>query len=115
MSRVANIRSADAEALNNSDIHQPDNFFVHCRTPQYGLAIEIAYSQKRKRLQELAEFYIRQSVRETQVLIALDYDYGRTEKATLLTWRRDHDQELDPYVQVSISIPLFVLATYFGA
>lgn len=104
VSRIANRGSADVKALNTSDIHQPDSFIIHYRVPQHGLVVEISYSQKRKKLQELAEFYIRQSVLEIQMLIALDFDYGRTEKVTLLTWRRDGDQKPDPYIQVSISI-----------
>ena len=98
--QIADSGSADAESNNSRDVHQPDAFFHHGLSPQYGLVLEVAYSQKRNRLPELAKFYIFEGERETQMMIGIDYDYGRTKRATLLTWRRDGNK-LRSYAQVS--------------
>jgi hypothetical protein len=51
--------------------------------------IEVAYSQKRKRLGRLAEEYLLDSDASVQVVVGLDIEYGKKGscKATLSVWR----------------------------
>jgi hypothetical protein len=51
--------------------------------------IEVAYSQKRKRLSRLAEDYLLDSDATVQVVAGLDIEYGKegSRKATLSVWR----------------------------
>ncbi|EXJ53511.1 uncharacterized protein A1O5_13287 [Cladophialophora psammophila CBS 110553] len=90
--RIVHAAPPGSKAASNSsrDLHQPDIFFSHANLPRCGLPVEIAYSQKRNRLQELAEFHILKSNRQARLLIAVDYDHNRTSKVTLCTWRRDY-------------------------
>ncbi|KIX92031.1 uncharacterized protein Z520_12246 [Fonsecaea multimorphosa CBS 102226] len=90
--RVVHAGPPDSKAGSNScrDLHQPDIFFSHVVLPKYGVAVEITYAEKRDRLQELAEFYMLKSNRNTRLFINIDYDRGRTWKVTLRTWRRDY-------------------------
>ncbi|OQV03247.1 hypothetical protein CLAIMM_08316 [Cladophialophora immunda] len=86
-----------------SSTHSPDNFITHRRTPMYGLYIEFAWSQDRNRLPELAEFYMFESGRQTQVVIGIDCDSRRTKRVTLRCWRRSNPtgDQISEYVQVS--------------
>ncbi|KAF2268619.1 hypothetical protein CC78DRAFT_609331 [Lojkania enalia] len=54
-----------------------------------GVIIEVAYSQKRKNLERLAEDYLLDSNASVQVVIGLDIKHSRkgSRKATLLVWR----------------------------
>ena len=53
------------------------------------MIIEVAYSQKRKRVARLAEDYLLDSDASVQVVVGLDIEYGRkgSRKATLSVWR----------------------------
>ncbi|KIW25472.1 uncharacterized protein PV07_08638 [Cladophialophora immunda] len=97
---IVNFGQADAKSSSNSSIHRPDGYFAHGKSHKYGVVVEIAYSQKRERLQDLAEFYILRSDRKIQMLLAIDYDYGRTMKVSLITWRPNGSGGLDRRVQV---------------
>ena len=88
------------------DEHEADAFLYHYSDPLYGLALEVAYSQKRGKVLEKAKFYILECERETPIVVCIDYDYGRSKKVTLLTWRRDGDEmSLTNYTQVSLLFP----------
>jgi len=69
--------------------HEPDASFWHDDAQYPGVIIEVAYSQKRKRLGRLAEEYLLDSDASVQVVIGLDIEYGKKEsrKATLSVWR----------------------------
>jgi hypothetical protein len=69
--------------------HEPDASFWHDDAQYPGVIIEVAYSQKRKRLGRLAEEYLLDSDASVQVVVGLDIEYGRkgSRKATLSVWR----------------------------
>ena len=69
--------------------HEPDASFWHDDAQYPGVIIEVAYSQKRKRLGRLAEEYLLDSDASVQVVIGLDIEYGKkgSRKATLSVWR----------------------------
>ena len=69
--------------------HDPDASFWHEDAKYPGVIIEVAYSQKRKKLGRLAEDYLLDSDASVQVLVGLDIEYGnkRSRKATLSVWR----------------------------
>jgi len=69
--------------------HEPDASFWHDSAQYPGVIIEVAYSQKRKRLDRLAEDYHLDSDASVQAVVGLDIEYGRKDsrKATLSVWR----------------------------
>jgi hypothetical protein len=69
--------------------YEPDASFWHDDAQYPGVIIEIAYSQKKKKLNRLAESYLLDSDTSVQVVIGLDIEYGMKEsrKATLSVWR----------------------------
>lgn len=69
--------------------HEPDASFWHDDAQYPGVIIEVAYSQKRKKLGRLAEDYLLDSDASVQVVVGLDIEYGRKDsrKATLSVWR----------------------------
>jgi Uma2 family endonuclease len=69
--------------------HEPDGSFWHDDAEYPGVIIEVANSQKRKRLDRLAEEYLLDSDASLQVIIRLDIEYGKKEsrKATSSVWR----------------------------
>jgi len=69
--------------------HEPDASFWHDDAQYPGVIIEVAYSQKRKRLGRLAEDYLLDSDASVRVVVGLDIEYGRkwSRKATLSVWR----------------------------
>ncbi|KIX92552.1 uncharacterized protein Z520_11728 [Fonsecaea multimorphosa CBS 102226] len=71
----------------NSGMHQMDGFLRNDDLPSYGVGVEIAFSQKRARLQELAEFHLLQSEQSVQWLLVIDFDHPRSKKVSLLTWK----------------------------
>ena len=86
---AATVKSRDT---GSQDKYKADASIAHMSKPLYGLSLEVAYSQKRDKLSEKAKFYLLESVQETSIVVGIDYDYGRTEKVTLLTWRRDGNE-----------------------
>lgn len=71
--------------------YQPDTSFWHDEAEYPGVVIEVAYSQKRRRLNRLAEDYLLDSDANIRVVIGLDIEYGKqgSRKATLSVWRTD--------------------------
>ncbi|KAK2765091.1 hypothetical protein FQN54_008790 [Arachnomyces sp. PD_36] len=69
--------------------YEPDTSFWHDNARYPGVVIEVAYSQKRKRLNRLAENYLLDSDASIQVVVGLDIEYGQkgSRKATLSMWR----------------------------
>lgn len=66
--------------------HEPDASFWHDDAQYPGVIIEVACSQKRKRMARLAEDYLLDSNASVQVVIGLDIGYGKeggSRKATL--------------------------------
>jgi hypothetical protein len=69
--------------------HEPDASFWHDDAQYPGVIIEVAYSQKWKRLGRLAEEYLLDSDASVQVVVGLDIEYSKkgSRKATLSVWR----------------------------
>jgi hypothetical protein len=69
--------------------HEPDASFWHNDAQYPGVIVEVAYSQKKRRLRRLAEDYLLDSDASVQVVVGLDIEYGRKEsrEATLSVWR----------------------------
>jgi len=69
--------------------HEPDASFWHDSAQYPGVIIEVAYSQKRRRLNRLAEDYLLDSDASVQAVVGLDIEYGKkgSGKATLSVWR----------------------------
>jgi hypothetical protein len=69
--------------------HEPDASFWHDDAQYPGVIIEVAYSQKKKRLSRLAEDYLLDSDASIQVVVGLDIEYGNkgSRMATLSVWR----------------------------
>ena len=67
----------------------PDASFWHCKAKYPGVITEVAYSQKRKMLGQLAKNYILDSNGRVQVVVGLDIEYRKkgSRKATLSVWR----------------------------
>ncbi|KAH8722734.1 hypothetical protein GQ44DRAFT_729367 [Phaeosphaeriaceae sp. PMI808] len=57
--------------------HDPDQSFWHERARYPGVIIEVAYSQKKKRLERLAEGYLLDSDANVQAVVGLDIGYGK--------------------------------------
>jgi hypothetical protein len=78
----------DAPHSTNSK-HEPDASFWHDDAQYPGVIIEVAYSQKRKRLDRLAEDYLLDSDASVRVVVGLDIEYGKKglRKATISVWR----------------------------
>lgn len=74
---------------NTKSKYEPDASFWHDDAQYPGVIIEVAYSQKRKGLDRLAENYLLDSDASIQVVVGLDIEYGKegSRKATLSVWR----------------------------
>lgn len=68
--------------------HEPDSSFWHDDAQYPGVVIEIAYSQKNKRLSRLAEDYLLDSDASIQVVVGLDIEHGKkgSRTATVSVW-----------------------------
>jgi hypothetical protein len=79
----------DDTSSSSKSKHEPDTSFWHDGAEYPGVIIEVAYSQKRKRLDRLAEEYLFDSDASVQVVVGLDIEYGNkgSRKATLSVWR----------------------------
>ncbi|KAL5116038.1 hypothetical protein ACEQ8H_006049 [Pleosporales sp. CAS-2024a] len=69
--------------------YEPDTSFWHDDAKYPGIIIEVAYSQRKKKLDRLAENYLLDSKTNVQVVVGLDIEYGKKEpsKATFTIWR----------------------------
>ncbi|KAI2479408.1 hypothetical protein Ptr902_08673 [Pyrenophora tritici-repentis] len=78
----------DTSALSSKSKYEPDASFKHKDAQYPGVIIEVAYSQKKKRLVRLAENYVLDSDANVRVVVGLDIAYGKeSRKATLSLWR----------------------------
>ncbi|CAG5152965.1 uncharacterized protein ALTATR162_LOCUS2982 [Alternaria atra] len=77
--------------------YEPDASFWHDDAEYPGVIIEVAYSQKRKRLARLAEDYLLDSDANVRAVVGLDIEYSKNEsrKATLSVWRTQVFQTTD--------------------
>ena len=71
--------------------YEPDASFWHDDAQYPGVVIEVAYSQKKKRLGRLAEDYLLDSDANIRIVVGLDIEYTKkgSRKATLSVWRTD--------------------------
>ncbi|KAJ4329603.1 hypothetical protein N0V87_010723 [Didymella glomerata] len=77
-----------ASASSSKSKYEPDASFIHDDAEYPGVIIEVAYSQKKKRLGRLAENYLLDSDASVRVVVGLDIDYGNeSRKAALSIWR----------------------------
>jgi hypothetical protein len=69
--------------------YEPDASFKHKDAEYPGVIIEVAYSQKKKRLAQLADNYLMDSDTSIRAVVCLDIEYGKDEsrRATLSIWR----------------------------
>jgi hypothetical protein len=69
--------------------HEPAASFWHDKAHYPGVILEVAYSQKKKRLSRLAEDYLLDSDANVRAVVRLDIEYGKKDlrKATLSVWR----------------------------
>lgn len=69
--------------------YEPDTSFWHEDARYPGVIIEVAYSQKKRRLHRLAEDCLLDSDANIRLVIGLDIAYGEGEsrKTTLTKWR----------------------------
>lgn len=76
-------------ALSGKSKYEPDASFWHDDAQYPGVIIEVAYSQKKKRLGRLAENYLLDSDASVRTVVGLDIEYGKkgSRKATLSVWR----------------------------
>jgi hypothetical protein len=80
--------SVDDGPTTTKSKHEPDASFWHDDAQYPGVIIEVAYSQKRKRLDRLAEEYLLDSDASVQVVVGLDIEYSKkSRRATLSVWR----------------------------
>ena len=80
--------SFDASASVSKSKYEPDASFGHDYAQYPGVIIEVAYSQKKRRLGRLANNYIIDSDASVRVVVGLDIEYGKeSRKATLSVWR----------------------------
>jgi len=79
----------DDAPSNTKSKYEPDASFWHDDAQYPGVIIEVAYSQKRKRLGRLADDYLLDSDANIRVVVGLDIEYGKkgSRKATLSVWR----------------------------
>ena len=79
--------------------YEPDASFWHDDAQYPGVIIEVAYSQKRKRLGRLADDYLLDSDANVRVVVGLDIEYGKkgSRKATLSVWRTNLAHTADGY------------------
>ncbi|OAL57300.1 hypothetical protein IQ07DRAFT_627154 [Pyrenochaeta sp. DS3sAY3a] len=69
--------SAESEAKSKSKSkYEPDTSFWHDDAEYPRVVVEVAYSQKRKRLEQLAENYLLNSDASVQVVVRLDIGYA---------------------------------------
>jgi hypothetical protein len=80
---------AESNPSDRKSKYEPDTSFWHDDAQYPGVVIEVAYSQKRERLDRLAEDYLLDSDASVQAVVGLDIGYGKkgSRKATLTVWR----------------------------
>ncbi|KAF4629889.1 hypothetical protein G7Y89_g8261 [Cudoniella acicularis] len=88
--------SRESSATARYDTHEPDAAFGDREDKYPGVVLEVAYSQKKKDLRDLAERYILGSDGNIRIVVGLGLDYQQ-EKAGISIWRpeivMDHGSE----------------------
>lgn len=101
----------DDAATGTKSKYEPDTSFWHDDAKYPGVILEVAYSQKRKRLGRLAEDYLLDSNASVQAVVGLDIEYGKkkSRKATLSVWRTRIDgNELRVVEEVAAQVCCFL-------
>jgi hypothetical protein len=78
------------DAPDTTTKHEPDASFHHEDAKYPGVIIEVSYSQKQKKLIQLAKAYFLGSKATVQAVIGVDIEYGkkkRSRTAALSVWR----------------------------
>jgi hypothetical protein len=101
--KIISLRSSDREAKKGCEMHQPDDSIKYRGTKEHGLILEVAFSQKAKKLDWLAQFYLLHALLTVRVVVGLNLDYTGTKKAELLTWRLGNANIITRKVQVSFT------------
>lgn len=99
---------AESNPSDRRSKHEPDTSFWHDDAQYPGVVIEVAYSQKRERLAQLAEVYLLDSDASVQAVVGLDIEYGKkgSRKATSTVWRtreRDTATGKELYVEKEVT------------
>lgn len=72
--------------------HQPDGQLRHAEAAQPGVILEVAYSQNKKDLADLADDYILGGEEDIRVVVGLKVGYGNDKEASLSVWRCGWDE-----------------------
>ncbi|KAK5023383.1 hypothetical protein LTS07_009258 [Exophiala sideris] len=67
--------------------HDPDSSFQHPKSPLSTVIIEVAHSQQGAVLRTLAEDYILGSDLDIRVVVGIDIEYSKNQRATFAVWR----------------------------
>ncbi|KAF2731036.1 hypothetical protein EJ04DRAFT_536892 [Polyplosphaeria fusca] len=89
LARLAEIEFPSDTQEGRKSKYEPDASFWHEDAQYPGVIVEVAYSQKKKRLARLAEDYLLDSDANVQAAVGLDIEYGKegSREATLSVWR----------------------------
>lgn len=77
---------------------EPDASFGHHQAHYPGVIIEVCYSQKSREIPYLADDYILNTDGNVKVVVGLDIDYKKSQRARLSVWRPEYvlnDGELE--------------------
>lgn len=66
---------------------EPDASFGHRQARYPGVILEVCYSQKSREIPYLADDYILNTDGNVKVVVGLDIDYKRSQRAALSVWR----------------------------
>lgn len=79
----------DSGPADEKSRYEPDTSFWHDDAKYPGVVVEVAYSQKKGRLDRLAENYLLDSDASVQVVVGLHVEYSQkgSRKAALSVWR----------------------------
>lgn len=67
--------------------HDPDGSFRHVKSPASTVIVEVAHSQNGKALERLAEEYLLGSRVGIRVMVGVDIEYSKNQRATFSIWR----------------------------
>jgi hypothetical protein len=87
--------------MKTSILREPDASFGHTEAQYPGVVIEIAYSQKRQAVRDLADDYILCTDGSINVVVCLDIEYQKSKQATISIWRPEYRLEAGKEVFVA--------------
>ncbi|OAP55604.1 hypothetical protein AYL99_09755 [Fonsecaea erecta] len=87
---VTSRRSSTLKGKQDSDSHEPDDFFSSVDKLSYGFTLEVAYSRKSKQLENLAQFYLFETSLQIQKVVGISLDYNHSKRVTLHVWQREN-------------------------